>query len=68
VWLEIQGARGEFQINRLDASEFLFRKSISERRTLGAAAERALKENAAFDAGQGFIRLIQDGLATGVEQ
>jgi uncharacterized protein len=42
--LEIQGARGEFQINRLDASEFLFRKSISEQRTLGAAAERALKE------------------------
>jgi len=68
VWLEIQGARGEFQINRLDPWEFLFRKSISERRTLGAAAERALKENPAFDAGQGFIRLIQDGLATGVEQ
>ncbi len=67
VWLEIRGARGEFRIDRLEASEFVFRKSISEGCSLGAAAESALDSNVAFDAGQALIRVIHAGLVKGIE-
>ena len=35
VWIEVRGARGEFHFSRLDASEYIFRKSISEGHSIG---------------------------------
>jgi hypothetical protein len=65
VWLEVRGARGEFQINRLDAAEFVFRKAILEGQSIGAAAEHALDANAEFDVGRGFTMLVTSGHVIG---
>ena len=64
VWLELRGARGEFDINRLDAAQYAFRKSISDGRSLGAAAESALIVDAGFDPGQALAALVAAGLVT----
>jgi hypothetical protein len=64
VWLEVRGARGEFQIDRLESSEFTFRKSISEERSVGSAAESALEANPSFDPGIALVRLIESGMVT----
>jgi hypothetical protein len=61
VWLEVRGARGEFQINRLNAAEFVFRKAVLDRQSIGNAAQRALDTNAEFDAGQAFTTLVNGG-------
>jgi len=66
IWLEVRGARGQFQVNRLDAAEFIFRKSILEARSIGDAAERALDVDADFDPGPGVAALIAAGLVTAV--
>lgn len=58
VWLEVRGARGEYQINRLDVADFVFRKAILEGHPIGAAAERALDANAEFDVGRAFTTLV----------
>ena len=68
ISLELQGARGEFHINRLAVAEFMFRKSISQRRSIEDAAERALELEAAFDPGQALAALIAAGLITAVTQ
>jgi len=68
VWIEVRGARGEFHIDRLAPSEFVFRKSISEGSSIGAAAESALEADSAFDPCQAFARLINAGLVTGIKQ
>jgi hypothetical protein len=62
VWTEVRGARGEFQFNRLRPAEFIFRKSASELRTLGEAAELALDIDETFDPGQALSALIASGL------
>jgi hypothetical protein len=67
VWLEVRGARGEFQINRLDVAEFEFRKAVQDGRTIGAAAELALDANAKFDPGRCFTKLMTDGLVTAID-
>ncbi len=67
LWLEIRGARGEFQINHLDASEFAFRKAIQEGQTIGDAAELALGIDAGFDPGRTFAKVMTDGLVTAIE-
>jgi hypothetical protein len=64
--IEISGARGEFRINRLDAETFAFRAAISEGETIGAAAERALRVEGAFDAGRALALLVGEGLATAI--
>jgi hypothetical protein len=64
VWLEVRGARGEFQIDRLESSEFIFRKSIAEGRSIGSAAESALEANPSFDPGIALVRLIESGIVT----
>lgn len=66
VWIEVRGARGEFHFSRLDAAEFIFRKSISEGRSTGDAAECALDVNAGFDPGQALGALIAAGLVTAI--
>jgi hypothetical protein len=67
VWLEVHGARGEFHINRLDAAAFVFRKAISNRLTIGDAAESVLDTHPAFDPGQSLAALITAGLVTAIE-
>jgi hypothetical protein len=64
VWLEIRGARGEFRIDRLESSEFIFRKSIAEGCSIGSAAESALEANPSFDPGVALVRLIESGMVT----
>jgi hypothetical protein len=68
VWLEIRGSRGEFNIHRLDAAEFIFRKSISEGRSVGEAAECALDADSAFDAGRALAMLIGAGLVIAIQE
>ena len=64
VWLEVRGARGEFRIDRLESSEFIFRKSIAEGCCIGSAAESALEANQSFDPGIALVRLIESGMVT----
>ena len=66
VWLEVRGARGEFQINRLDLAEFVFRKAIWEGQSIGASAERALDIDAGFDVGRAFTALVGSGHVIGM--
>jgi hypothetical protein len=65
VWLEVRGARGEFQFDRLEAAEFAFRKAILQGHAIGAAAERALEVKASFDVGRAFTALIDSGRVVG---
>lgn len=62
--IEVRGARGEFQINRLDAGDFAFRKALLEGRSIGDAAERALDADAAFDPGRALAALVAEHLVT----
>jgi Putative DNA-binding domain len=68
VHLEIRGARGEFNIERLDMSEFLFRSAIAGGTTIGAAAERALDTEATFDPGHALLRLVSAGLVIAIDR
>jgi hypothetical protein len=65
VWVEIRGARGEFQLNRLAEGECLFRQALSEGIPIGDAAERALEANPGFDAGRALTAILATGLVTG---
>ena len=62
TWLEIRGARGEFHMNRLDASEFAFRETVQQGQSIGEAAECALDANGAFNPGRALAALIADSL------
>lgn len=66
VWIEVGGARGEFRLNRLTRSEFVFRESILEAGSIGDAAEAALDVEAGFDPGRSLVALFTGGLVTGV--
>jgi hypothetical protein len=68
VWLEIRGARGEFSLTRLAFCEFLFRQSVREGNSIGAAAERALDGDPSFDPATALACLIASGLVTGIGQ
>jgi len=68
VRLEIRGARGEFNIERLAEAEFVFRSAIAERSTIGSAAERALDSDTTFDPGQALLRLVSAGLAIAIDK
>jgi hypothetical protein len=65
IWLEVRGSRGKFQINRLDAAEFVFRKAILEGQSLGDAAEGALDTNVEFDVSRPFTALVSSGYVIG---
>jgi hypothetical protein len=66
VWLEIRGARGEFSLTRLGRGEFIFRQSICQGNSIGAAAECALEADGNFDAGTALASLITCGLVAGI--
>ena len=68
VRLEIRGARGEFNIERLAAAEFLFRSAIAGGATIGAAAERALDSDTTFDPGQALLRLVSASLVIAIDK
>lgn len=61
VWIEVRGARGEFQIHRLDACGFAFRKSVWVGRSIGQAAGIALDVDETFDPGQALAALLAGG-------
>jgi hypothetical protein len=62
VFIEVHGVRGEFQMARLDAGDFVFRKSASEGRPIGEAAGLALDADETFDPGQALAALLVGGL------
>lgn len=68
IWLEIRGARGEFSLTRLARGEFLFRQSVREGNSIGAAAECALDGDANFDPATALASLIAGGLVAGIGQ
>lgn len=68
LWLEIRGARGEFSMARHTHGEFLFRQSIHAGNSIGAAAERALDNDANFDPGTALASLVTSGLTTGIRK
>jgi hypothetical protein len=68
VRIEVRGARGEFQLNRLDAAEATFRKAISEGDSIGDAAEAALEVNARFDPGKGLAAVLAAGLIKAIRK
>jgi hypothetical protein len=67
VWIEIRGARGEFQINRLAEDDLIFRQSLLQGFSIGEAAAHVLGINAGFDAGRALASALTAGLVTGHE-
>jgi len=66
--IEIRGARGEFQINRLETGDSIFRQCIFAGLSIGAAAERALDASRCFDPGRALAALLESGLVTAIRQ
>jgi hypothetical protein len=64
--IEVCGARGKFDIKRVDAGTFAFRSAIGAGSSIGAAAERALESDATFDPGRAFAALIDECLVTAI--
>ena len=62
VHLEVAGARGAFRFDHLVRSEFIFRQELTRQASIGAAAERALAADPAFDPGRALTRLFCAGL------
>lgn len=66
VWIEVRGARGEFQFARLQEPEFIFRESVSRGLSIGDAAEYTLDIDPGFDPGHALASLIASGLVTAI--
>jgi hypothetical protein len=66
VSLEIRGARGAFQIARLETADFAFRTAVLEGRSIANAAGCAIESDAAFDPARALAALVSDGLVTGM--
>lgn len=66
VFLEVRGARGAFQINRLQQSEYCFRESLGNGLRIGDSAESAMDVDMLFDAGTALVRLMTDELVTSI--
>jgi len=64
IWIEIRGARGEFQVNRLTEDNFMFRQSLLQGLSIGEAAARVLDINAGFVPGRALISVLTAGLLT----
>jgi putative DNA-binding protein len=67
VWIELRGARGEMQMNRLDGGTFTFRVALSAGQSLAEAADSALDVDETFDAGLALAALISEGLVTATD-
>jgi hypothetical protein len=68
VHIEVRGARGEFDLSRLDPAEAAFRKAISDGCSIGDAAEAGLEVSAGFNPGSALVSLIASGLVTGIRK
>jgi Putative DNA-binding domain len=68
IHIEIRGARGALQFERVDPATFAFRSALLGHRTLGDAAESALERDPDFDAGRALAALVSVGLVTDVAQ
>jgi hypothetical protein len=66
IHIQIRGARGALQFERIDPPTFAFRTALHADRTFGDAAEAALETDPGFDAGQALVALVSAGLVTGV--
>ncbi|HET7133735.1 MAG TPA: DNA-binding domain-containing protein [Gammaproteobacteria bacterium] len=62
--LEVRGARGAVSIDVLDPAEHSFRAALAAGEAIGAAAERALEADRAFDAGAALRRLVHARFVT----
>jgi hypothetical protein len=68
TWIQVRGARGAFDISRLDPGDFVFRRAISEGLPIGDAAGRALDTTTGFDPGRALAALIAEGLITAIAE
>jgi hypothetical protein len=66
VNLELKGARGGFQIKRLDRGTFAFRAAIDDGKSIGVAAESALAADPGFDVGPALVMLVAENTVTAV--
>lgn len=66
VWLEIRGARGQLQMNRMTCGGFAFRAALTAGAPLGDAAMAAVDAEPAFDVGQALMALLSEGLVTAI--
>jgi putative DNA-binding protein len=64
--MEVRGARGGLRIARIERAPFAFRSALAAGRSIGDAADRALRYEPTFDAGAALYDLVQAGLATSV--
>lgn len=64
VALELRGARGSFQIRRLDEATFAFRAAVADGKSIGVAAERAFAADPGLDAGRALAALVAENLVT----
>ena len=62
AWIELRGARGDLQMNRLERASFAFRAALAAGQLLGDAAIAAIDLGPTFDAGQALRTLVADGL------
>lgn len=64
IWLELRGVRGAFSMKRLDVADFIFRRAIRQRLSLGEAAGLALDSQSAFEPGTALAAIVAEGLMT----
>ncbi len=67
AWIELRGARGDLQMNRLERASFAFRAALAAGQLLGDAAIAAIDLGPTFDAGQALATLVTDGLVTAID-
>lgn len=68
AWIQVRGARGAFDIRRLDPGDFVFRRAILEGLSIGDAAGRALDTTTGFDPGRALAAVIAEGLITAIAE
>jgi hypothetical protein len=66
VCLEVRGARGSFQIKRLDRPSFAFRAAVADGTSIGIAAERVLAADPKFEPGGALAALVAENLVTAI--
>jgi len=67
VRLEVRGARGSFDMTRLDPAVFEFRRALLQGHSIGVAAEMALDQDAGFDPGVALAAVMGEGLVVAIE-
>ncbi len=67
AWIELRGARGDLQMNRLEPASFAFRAALAAGQLLGDAAIAAIDLGPTFNAGQALGTLVADELVTAAD-